>query len=281
MACRNDVAVRHGRWLRGVHGDGQPGIGGSVPRRAVAVHRTEGRGGRLPSLARLQDTSPGREVAVRDPASLHCRLVRQALPHGPTDEPPQSTKRSRSSTWRSSRGSSTPPQAASWPRFQLGAIQILVGVAVNGAIIVAAGSVATFLQRKPAWMRWQKWVTGTLLGAISVKLAIDAPAPLWPHSGRHFACRMASKSVQFLPEHPRSRSHPGTFSTAKRTSPTTAIYKLGIYMLHRSVEYRSVFDQTGLVPTRMSSNRSNAAGSKPPKQSVAWPSTLSLYTSST
>lgn len=33
------------------------------------------------------------------------------------------------------------------------------------------------LQRKPTWMRWQKWVTGTLLGAIGVKLAIDAPAP--------------------------------------------------------------------------------------------------------
>lgn len=61
--------------------------------------------------------------------------------------------------------------------FQLGAIQILVGVAVNGAIILAAGSIATFLQRKPAWMRWQKWVTGTLLGAIGVRLAIDAPAP--------------------------------------------------------------------------------------------------------
>lgn len=61
--------------------------------------------------------------------------------------------------------------------FQLGAIQIFVGVAVNGAIIVAAGSVATFLQRKPTWMRWQKWVTGTLLGGIGVKLAIDAPTP--------------------------------------------------------------------------------------------------------
>ncbi|MET0843333.1 MAG: LysE family translocator [Mycetocola sp.] len=61
---------------------------------------------------------------------------------------------------------------------QLGAIQILVGVAVNGAIILAAGSVATFLRRKPAWMRWQKWVTGTILGAIGVKLAIDAPSPV-------------------------------------------------------------------------------------------------------
>lgn len=61
--------------------------------------------------------------------------------------------------------------------FQLGAIQILVGVAVNGGIILAAGSIATYLQRRPTWMRWQKWITGTLLGAIGVKLAIDAPAP--------------------------------------------------------------------------------------------------------
>ena len=61
--------------------------------------------------------------------------------------------------------------------FQLGAIQILVGVTVNGAIILAAGSVAMFLQRRPVWIRWQKWVTGTLLGAIGVKLAIDVPSP--------------------------------------------------------------------------------------------------------
>lgn len=61
--------------------------------------------------------------------------------------------------------------------FQLGAVQILVGVAVNGAIVMAAGSIAAFLQGKPTWMRWQTRVTGTILGAIGVKLAIDAPAP--------------------------------------------------------------------------------------------------------
>ena len=61
--------------------------------------------------------------------------------------------------------------------FQLGAIQILVGVAVNGGIILVAGSIATCLHRRPTWIRWQKWMTGTLLGAIGVKLAIDAPAP--------------------------------------------------------------------------------------------------------
>ncbi|GAB3129279.1 LysE family translocator [Glaciibacter psychrotolerans] len=78
--------------------------------------------------------------------------------------------------------------------FQLGAIQILVGVAVNGATIIAAGSVATFLQRKPTWMRWQKWVTGTLLGATGVKLAIDAPPPL----SRHGVEAIVSHAVRCL-----------------------------------------------------------------------------------
>lgn len=61
--------------------------------------------------------------------------------------------------------------------FQLGAIQIAVGVAVNGAFILAAATFAAFLLRRPTWVRWQKWVTGTLLGAVGVKLALDAPAP--------------------------------------------------------------------------------------------------------
>lgn len=61
--------------------------------------------------------------------------------------------------------------------FQLGAVQIVVSMAVNAAIIVAAGSIALFLRRKPSWMRWQRWATGTLLGAVGVKLAIDAPSP--------------------------------------------------------------------------------------------------------
>lgn len=61
--------------------------------------------------------------------------------------------------------------------FQLGTMQIVVGVAVNGALIVAAGSIARFLQRKPGWVRRQKWFTGTLLGAVGVRLAFDASVP--------------------------------------------------------------------------------------------------------
>lgn len=61
--------------------------------------------------------------------------------------------------------------------FQLGAVQIAVSLAINAVIILAAGSIAVFLRRKPSWMRWQRWATGTLLGAVGVKLALDAPTP--------------------------------------------------------------------------------------------------------
>lgn len=61
--------------------------------------------------------------------------------------------------------------------FQLGAIQIALGVAVNGGMILAAGSVAVLLQRKPGWVRAQRWMAGTLLGAIGTRLAFDAPTP--------------------------------------------------------------------------------------------------------
>ena len=56
-------------------------------------------------------------------------------------------------------------------------MQILVSLAVNAGIVLAAGSIAVFLRGRPRWMRWQRWATGGLLGAVGVKLAIEAPAP--------------------------------------------------------------------------------------------------------
>lgn len=60
--------------------------------------------------------------------------------------------------------------------FVLGSVQITVSLVVNAAIVVAAGSVAAFLAERPRWTRWQRRVTGTLLGAVGVKLALDAPS---------------------------------------------------------------------------------------------------------
>ena len=59
--------------------------------------------------------------------------------------------------------------------FALGGTQIGVSIAVNAAIILAAGSVARFLESRPRWMAWQRRVTGTLLGAVALLLAKEVP----------------------------------------------------------------------------------------------------------
>lgn len=62
--------------------------------------------------------------------------------------------------------------------FLLGGTQIVVDVAGNTAIVLAAGTIAAFLARRPSWLRLQRYVTGTLLGAIAVRLATDRSRPV-------------------------------------------------------------------------------------------------------
>ena len=57
--------------------------------------------------------------------------------------------------------------------FALGGIQIAVSAAVNATIVASASGIAAFLGRRPAWLRWQRLVTGTLLAAIAIHLAIS------------------------------------------------------------------------------------------------------------
>lgn len=59
--------------------------------------------------------------------------------------------------------------------FTLGAIQIAISMTVNGLIIIAAGSISTFLAARPTWIRWQRRVSGTLLGAVAIVLAREVP----------------------------------------------------------------------------------------------------------
>jgi threonine/homoserine/homoserine lactone efflux protein len=61
--------------------------------------------------------------------------------------------------------------------FILGAIQILVSVSVNFSLVMTAGVVATFLARRPTWVRVQRWVTGSVLGALAIALASDHSHP--------------------------------------------------------------------------------------------------------
>lgn len=59
----------------------------------------------------------------------------------------------------------------------LGALQIVVSIGVNLTIVLAAGSIATFLSRRPAWLRAQRYTMGAVLGTLAVTLAIDTSGP--------------------------------------------------------------------------------------------------------
>lgn len=55
----------------------------------------------------------------------------------------------------------------------LGATQIAASVSVNGVMILAAGSVAGFLATRPTWAMIQRWVMGTVLGGLAVRMALE------------------------------------------------------------------------------------------------------------
>lgn len=57
----------------------------------------------------------------------------------------------------------------------LGVLQIMVSLTVNALIVIAAGSIASFLGRRPQWAIWQRRITGILLGAVALLLALDVP----------------------------------------------------------------------------------------------------------
>ena len=56
----------------------------------------------------------------------------------------------------------------------LGAVQTAFGVVVNAMFVVAAGSLARFMARRPAWSAAQRWLTGSVLAALAVRLATSA-----------------------------------------------------------------------------------------------------------
>lgn len=59
----------------------------------------------------------------------------------------------------------------------LGSIQIVVSVGVNLTIVLAAGTIAVFLARRPSWLKVQRYAMGTVLGALAISLAIDTSGP--------------------------------------------------------------------------------------------------------
>ncbi|GJD98259.1 LysE family translocator [Methylobacterium isbiliense] len=56
----------------------------------------------------------------------------------------------------------------------LGAVQVGVSVTVNAAIAIAAGSIAVFLSRRPGWLLVQRWLMGTVLAGLALRMATEA-----------------------------------------------------------------------------------------------------------
>lgn len=56
----------------------------------------------------------------------------------------------------------------------LGFTQIAISVSVNFVIALMAGSIAVFLATRPRWMVTQRWLMGTVLGGLAVRMAFEA-----------------------------------------------------------------------------------------------------------
>ncbi|ABK11219.1 Lysine exporter protein (LYSE/YGGA) [Burkholderia cenocepacia HI2424] len=56
----------------------------------------------------------------------------------------------------------------------LGCVQIVVSVSVNALIACAAGSIAGFLAGRPLWAAVQRWLMGTVLAGLAVRIALES-----------------------------------------------------------------------------------------------------------
>jgi threonine/homoserine/homoserine lactone efflux protein len=55
----------------------------------------------------------------------------------------------------------------------LGFTQILISVSVNAMIAMTAGSIALFLNERPTWLKLQRWLMGTVLAGLAVRMALE------------------------------------------------------------------------------------------------------------
>ncbi|PHI31656.1 LysE family translocator [Budvicia aquatica] len=55
----------------------------------------------------------------------------------------------------------------------LGSIQIIISVTINAMIAMTAGSIAVFLTGRPAWIVIQRWIMGTVLAGLAVRMIFE------------------------------------------------------------------------------------------------------------
>ncbi|KIZ46986.1 MULTISPECIES: LysE family translocator [Rhodopseudomonas] len=56
----------------------------------------------------------------------------------------------------------------------LGSVQIVIGVSVNAAVALAAGSISLFLGTRPLWLLVQRWLMGTVLAGLAMRMALES-----------------------------------------------------------------------------------------------------------
>lgn len=56
----------------------------------------------------------------------------------------------------------------------LGATQVSISLSVNAVIAIMAGSIATFLAGRPFWLVVQRWLMGTVLVGLALRMATEA-----------------------------------------------------------------------------------------------------------
>ncbi len=56
----------------------------------------------------------------------------------------------------------------------LGTTQIIMSVTVNALIALSAGAIAATLAGRPMWLIIQRWIMGTALFALAVRMALDS-----------------------------------------------------------------------------------------------------------
>jgi threonine/homoserine/homoserine lactone efflux protein len=59
----------------------------------------------------------------------------------------------------------------------LGFTQLSISVSINAMIAAGAGSIARFLGRRPTWLLAQRWLMGTVLTGLAVRLAFETRRP--------------------------------------------------------------------------------------------------------
>jgi threonine/homoserine/homoserine lactone efflux protein len=55
-----------------------------------------------------------------------------------------------------------------------GSIQTVISVSVNAMIALAAGSIALFLGQRPTWLLVQRYLMGTVLAGLAIRMASEA-----------------------------------------------------------------------------------------------------------